>query len=451
MSNFSSYFESNKVRFFAEWREFLSLKSISADPAFYDDCAKCAEWLKGQLVALGVSAQVWSSQSKPIVYGELLGNPKKPVVLFYGHYDVQPVDPLELWTSDPFTPTLRDGRVYARGAQDNKGQLSYFLKALEALKKLGVDLPTIKILIEGEEESGSCAMHAGLAGWGDTLKADILMVCDTTMIVKSVPTITMGLRGNASLELRLHGAHTDLHSGVYGGMVLNPLQALSTLLASAYNPDGSIAIPGFYDGVKPPPEEDRALAHKAPLNVSDVEAMLGVPLTGGERHLSAIERRGFRPTLELNGLGGGYQGAGSKTVIPNFAFAKLTMRLVVGQDPQKTVDTVAEYLLSRAPAGVRAEIIDRSVAGPALQLSTHSELIKKVTKSIKDSFGCEPVFMWEGASIPIVTKLSQTSGAEPLLVGFGLEEDQIHAPNESFSLEQFEMGYRYVTGFLSSL
>ena len=193
------------------------------------------------------------------------------------------------------------------------------------------------------------------------------------------------------------------------------------------------------------------LAHKAPFNVSDVEAMLGVPLTGGERHLSAIERRGFRPTLELNGLGGGYQGAGSKTVIPNFAFAKLTMRLVVGQDPQRTVDTVADYFLSCAPAGVRAEIINRSVAGPALQLSTDSEAVKKVTKSIKESFGCEPVFMWEGASIPIVTKLSQTAGAEPLLVGFGLEEDQIHAPNESFSLEQFEMGYRYVTGFLSSL
>lgn len=398
MTEFVRYFEKHKDRFLLEWKKLLSFKSISTDPAFHEECLRCATWLTEHLQSLGMHAEQWTSESKPLVYGELLGNPGKQVVLFYGHYDVQPVDPLDLWDNDPFTPTLLDGRMYARGAQDNKGQLFYFLKALEALRALGVDLPTVKILIEGEEESGSEAMHAGLDGWHEKLKSDVLVVCDTGMLARNVPTITMGLRGIAAIQVQVHGAQSDLHSGVYGGMVLNPNQALAQLLASAYAKDGSVAIPGFYDDVTGVPEADREMALKAPFDPQHVEAALGVPLAGGECALPPLIRRGFRPTLEINGIGGGYQGVGGKTVIPKYAMAKLTTRLVAGQDPDRVIDLVSNYFISRAPNGVRVEVAERSVGGPALRLSTESPLIKTVSKAIHRALDHDPVF-YVGRSI----------------------------------------------------
>ena len=448
MQSFLDYFSSNRDRFITEWRELLAFKSISADPAFHNDCLECAAWLSRHLEGLGFKTEIWPSDTKPLIYGVLPGNPNRPVILFYGHYDVQPVDPLNLWITPPFEPTLRDGRMYARGAQDNKGQLFYFLKALEALKVTGADLPTIKVIIEGEEECGSEAMHAGLAQWEEPLKSDILMVCDTGVIAAGVPTITMGLRGIAHCELRVHGPRIDLHSGVYGGVVLNPLQALSSILAGLHAPDGSVAVPGFYNGVKAPHAEDRELAAKAPIDTDAISAMLGVSLEGGEHGLHPLERRGFRPTLEINGVGGGYQGAGGKTVIPAYGMAKLSMRLVDGQDPDEILATVVRHLQGAAPKGTRVEIHDESVGGPAIQLSTKSSAIQTASKALRRAFDREPVYIWEGASIPIVTKLAVTAGAQPLLVGFGQEEDMIHAPNESSSLKQFEEGYRYVTSFL---
>lgn len=451
MQSFLDYYSANKDRFVQEWKDLLRFKSLSADPRYQPECVSCAEWLVRHLEGLGFKAELWPSATLPLVYGVLPGNPKKPTVLFYGHYDVQPPDPLDLWESPPFEPTLRDGRIYARGAQDNKGQLFYFLKALEALGAAGADLPTIKVLIEGEEESGSEAMHDGLEGWADALKADVLMVCDTGVIHPGVPTVTMGLRGIVHFEVKVHGPKIDLHSGVYGGVVFNPLQALASVVASLHAADGSVAVPGFYDGVREPSHEDRRLANEAPMDTNEISATLGVPLTGGENGLSAIERRGFRPTLEINGIGGGYQGAGSKTVIPSEGFAKISMRLVEGQDPERTLALVTKHVEGLATEGTRIEILHPVVGGPALQLSVKAPVVQSACQALREAFGREPVFMWEGASIPIVAKLAKRAGADPLLIGFGEEGDMIHAPNESFSLKQFESGYRYVTSFLSRL
>ena len=449
MKKFQEYFSANQERFVSEWKDFLAFKSISADPAYRGDCLACAEWLSKHLGGLGFTSELWPSNTLPLVYGVMPGNPKKPTILFYGHYDVQPVDPLNLWKSPPFEGTIRDGRMYARGAEDNKGQVFYFLKALEALGALGADLPTIKVIIEGEEESGSKAMHVGLPKWREQLKADIMMVCDTGVVQPGVPTITMGLRGIAHCELRVSGPSFDLHSGVYGGVVVNPLKALTTIVASLYRDDGSVAVPGFYDGVKEPIAEDRQLANRGAFDPDVMSELIGVPLVGGEKGFSPVERLGFRPTLELNGIGGGYQGAGGKTIIPSYGFAKFSMRLVDGQDPEKILTSVVKHLEASAPEGVRVEVHDQEVGGEAVQLSVKAPAIQTAKKALVDAFGRDPVFMWLGASIPIITKLAQVSGAQPVLVGFGEEEDMIHAPNESFSLRQFEEGYRYVTSFLS--
>lgn len=445
------YFVAHSDRFISEWKRFLSFKSISADPAYHDDCVACAAWLRSHLEQIGFTASVWPSETKPLVFAERKGNPNKPKVLFYGHYDVQPVDPLELWTSDPFEAQIRDGRMYARGAQDNKGQVFYFIKALEALIASGADLPTIKLLIEGEEESGSEAMHAGLSKWGNELKADILMVCDTATVKLGLPTVTMGLRGIAHCEIRVQGPKVDVHSGMYGGVVLNPLQALAAIVSSLHAPDGSVAVPGFYDGVAELTADERAMVSSAPFNISEMEDFLGASLSGGERRFSPLERRGVRPTLEINGLGGGYQGAGSKTVIPANAMAKLSMRLVRGQDPEKTLAAVVKHVQKVAPEGVRVEVVDCAAVGPALQLSSRSAVLETLKRAMVEEFGVEPAYVWEGASIPIIPLLAETSHAEPLLVGFGLDQDNIHSPNESFSLRQFEEGYRYVTAFLKAV
>ncbi|MFN4896662.1 MAG: dipeptidase [Pseudomonadota bacterium] len=451
MQQFQAYFARHRDRFIEEWREFLSFKSISADPHYQEDCEDCARWLRKHLEGLGFTAQLWSSSTKPLVYAERKGNASKPVVLFYGHYDVQPVDPLELWRSNPFEGSIRDGRMYARGAEDNKGQVFFFCKALEALCSQGVDLPTIKVLIEGEEESGSQALHAGLSSWRDALHADILMVCDTDMLEPGRPAITMGLRGIAHCEVRVHGPAMDIHSGMYGGVVLNPLQALARILASLHNGDGSVAVPGFYEGTHEPTPDETALVTSAQIDLDHMSKHLGVPLRGGENRFGPLARRGLRPTLEINGVGGGYQGAGGKTVIPSYGMAKLSMRLVAGQDPDRVLSAVVKHLESLSAEEARVEVTDLSVGGAALLLPVGSDVAKIAERAIEKAFGVKPVYIWNGASIPIIPALATASGAAPLLVGFGLDEDNIHSPNESFSLRQFEEGFRYVTQFLCEL
>jgi acetylornithine deacetylase/succinyl-diaminopimelate desuccinylase-like protein len=306
-------------------------------------------------------------------------------------------------------------------------------------------------LIEGEEESGSLAMHKGLPEWREALAADILMVSDTGMVDHGRPTITMGLRGIIGCEVQVHGPAIDLHSGIFGGIILNPIHALTKILSGMFNADGSIVIPGFYDGVEPVSSEDKARANAAPIDLDEISKKLGVPLAGGEPALPPMERRGFRPTIEVNGIGGGYQGPGGKTVIPSSAMAKISSRLVAGQDPEATLEKIKRYVRDAAPVGTRVEFATEKIGGKAFRLSVESDAVKKASEAIRREFSCDPVFLWEGASVPIIPELAATSGAEPLLVGFGMEEDAIHSPNESFSLRQLEEGYRYTVSFLKSL
>lgn len=448
MDAIQKYFKANKERFVSEWMEFLRIQSVSADPAYQEQCVACADWVRDHLKALGFTVEVWTTETKPLVYGILPGDPNRPTVLFYGHYDVQPAEPLNLWESPPFEPTLRDGRLYARGAEDNKGQVMYVLKAIEALRATGVSLPTIKVLIEGEEESGSVAMHKGLPQWANALKADVLMVCDTGMVEAGMPTITMGLRGIAGVEFKVHGPAVDLHSGIFGGVVMNPLHVVSKLVSGMFNDDGSIAIPGFLDGVKEPSAEDKDRANSAPINLDQISASLGVPLTGGERNRPPLERRGLRPTIEVNGMGGGHQGVGGKTVIPAEAMVKISTRLVEGQDPQSALDCIKRYFKENCPEGASIEVVAEKLGGSAFGLSVESSVIKTAAEAIRKAFSREPIYLWEGASVPIIPELAKVSGGAPVLVGFGLECDKIHSPNESFSLEQFEDGFRYATSFL---
>lgn len=447
-NEFNTYFEENKERFISEWRELLAFQSISADPEYQSECDRCAGWLRDHLSGIGFEATVWSSATKPLVFAERKGDPTRPVVLFYGHYDVQPADPLDLWKSDPFVGTIRDGRMYARGAQDNKGQLFYFIKALEALISCGAKLPTVKLLIEGEEESASTALSLGLDSWRDQLKADILLVCDTGMLKLGYPAITMGLRGIAGCELRVHGPRMDLHSGIFGGVVANPLHALAKIVASLHNPDGSVAVPGFYDGVADPSVEEQRLVNSVPIDLKEISQFVGADLLGGEGRFTPFERRGLRPTLEINGLGGGYQEAGGKTVIPTHGMAKITMRLVTGQDPNRVLQCLVTHLEGFSDGAIRVEVVDQSVGGAALRLSVESDVVRLVERAVERGFGVKPTYIWEGASIPIIPALAEASSASPVLVGFGLDRDDIHSPNESFSLEQFKQGYTFVQLFL---
>ncbi|MCO6429739.1 MAG: M20/M25/M40 family metallo-hydrolase [Deltaproteobacteria bacterium] len=450
--NLTAYFESNRDRFIEEWKEFLRFKSISTDPKHDQDCIACATWLSKHLEGLGFHSSLVPTPGKPMVHATY-EPPKRsgPAVLFYGHYDVQPVDPIEAWTTPPFEPTIREGRLYARGAQDNKGQTFYVIKALEYLIKCGRLSTPVALLIEGEEEDGSKGITAALPSMGGQLKADILMVCDTGTIVPDCATITMGLRGLITLEIKLSGAAYDLHSGVFGGVAPNPALQMARLVTTLHNRDGSIAVQGYLDGVPPISEEDRKVAHDIPVPLDSLESVIGVPLSGGEENYTAIERRGFRPTIEINGLHSGYGGPGTKTIIPSYAIAKITSRLVAGQEPQRCLDLLIEHVKRHAPKGLKLDIVSKGIGGPAVVVNSASSVIqtaKGVLDRITPKGTC---LMWEGASIPIIPALATTAGAEPLLVGFGLEEDCIHAPNESFSLEQFKRGFHYAAMLLTEL
>lgn len=444
-------FEANRERFMSELSEFLAFKSISTDPAFAEDCARCADWLRKHLQKIGFKAEVIATEGRPLVYAERAGRAGSPVVLYYGHYDVQPVDPLDLWRSDPFRAELRDGRLYARGAQDNKGQTFYVLKALETLIADKSLTNTVKIILEGEEESGSPSIKVKLAELRNKLAADVLMVCDTGTVDANFSAITMGLRGIASFEFRLQGPKYDLHSGVHGGMVRNPAIEMARLLATLHENDGRIAIAGYYDGVPEIDPADRALCNAMPLKLEDYEAQIGAPAAGGELRFTPLERRGFRPTVEVNGLVSGYTGAGGKTIIPSHATAKISLRTVAGQDPARCMQLAIDHLRSRTPIGLRFELVASGVGGAALRLSSKLPLVQRAKSVLDRVTPAGTIFIWEGASIPIVADLAEAAGAEPLIVGFGLEEDSIHAPNESFAIEQFRKGYVYVSELLADL
>lgn len=450
-SDCEDIFDANQCRYVDEWIELLSFASIGTDPECEQDCIDCAQWLATHLENIGFSAQILTTPARPVVYAERAGKAGKPTVLFYGHYDVQPVDPLEEWSNPPFDPVLKDGRVYARGAEDNKGQVLSSLKAMEALIQNDDLDVTIKVIIEGEEECGSVGITHSLPKWADMVKADVLMVADTNTVITGAPTIIMGLRGLIYLTATLHGPSHDLHSGLHGGCAPNPAAEMARLIASLHNDNGSIAVEGFYDMVSEPSERERSLAAAAPFDVAAYEHDTGAPPVAGEKQFSPVERLGFRPSIDITGIHSGFGGKGVKTVIPARAMAKITARLVPNQDSTACLNSIIQHLKDRVPEGMRIEITDEGGVLPGFRLDPDSAIVKKTMSVFAAMSEKEPAFLWEGASIPVVVELARVSGAKLLMVGFGSEEDRIHAPNESYSIDQFKEGFIYTCLMLTSL
>jgi acetylornithine deacetylase/succinyl-diaminopimelate desuccinylase-like protein len=448
---FNEIFEANSERYIEEWKEFLRFPSLGAFEEHKQDCRNCATWVVEQLSTMGLESSILETGHQPAAYAHRPAAPGQKTVLFYGHYDVQPADPLGDWTTPPFEPDLRDGRLYARGAEDNKGQVMYVLKAIETLLQNDALNVGLKILIEGEEECGSQGLNASVDQWHEKLDADILMVCDTGTVRSGIPTITMGLRGVIFMALRLTGPDHDLHSGVHGGVCPNPAQGMAALLASLHDSKGHIAIEGFCDDIIEPSARALELANDIPLNADEYRSDTGAPPVGGERDFTARERIGFRPTIEINGVHSGFGGQGTKTIIPSGAEAKISSRLVPGQDPDRCLDLIRKHLEAHTPPGLQLAIWDCMSAGPGFRLDPDSELISQAHAVLTDLSPHRPAYVWEGASVPIVSALAQAAEAEPLLIGFGHDEDRIHAPNESFSIEQFRQGFLYACLFLSRL
>ena len=433
------------------WKAFLRFPSISSDPTHVADCRACANWLAGQLADMRLNARLIETSGLPIVTAEYEGDPSLPTVLFYGHYDVQPVDPLDAWHSPPFEPTLRDGRLFARGAQDNKGQLAATLTAIRDLIRRDALRVPLKILLDGEEESGSGGITDFLRHPTIPLQGDVLLVTDTGTAPSGAPTIIMGLRGLIHLTVRLTGPDHDLHSGTHGGVAPNPATALAHLLATLHDADGRIAIDGFEDDVTPPTPTEQKMVNAHPLDLNRYRSETGVPTLAGDPRFTPAERLGFRPAIDVNGIAAGYSGPGVKTIIPATAIAKVTARLAAGQDPDRALSVLRAHMEQRIPSGCRLDIPESGVGGPGFRLDPTSALVVKARRVLAALSDIEPVCLWEGASIPVVADLARVTGAEPLLVGFGREQDRAHAPNESYSLDQFRMGVRYASCILQEL
>jgi len=449
LEELSRIFEAESPRFIREWTRLLSFPSISALPDHAADCEACAAWLVAHLCGMGLESRTLATTGHPVVWAQTALRAGCPTVLFYGHYDVQPVDPLGAWQTPPFEPVWRGNRLYARGAEDNKGQLFYFLKALETLLKHDALPVNVKILLDGEEENGSGGLLRLLPDLRERVRADVLMVCDTGMVMSGAPTIIMGLRGLIHLTAVIRGADYDLHSGVHGGVAPNSAQAMAQLAASLHDARGRVAVPGFYDGVRPPSDEEHALALAAGFNEETYRQNTGVLPVGGEAGLAPVDRCGFYPTIEINGMHSGFGGRGSKTIIPAEALLKISARMVAGQSPEACLAAIEAHLRAHVPAGLKLEITEKGVGGPGFRLDHRSLQVAAARDVLREVSGREPVFLWEGASIPIVAALGPMAGAGPLLVGFGREEDHIHAPNESFSLDQFRQGFLYAARILT--
>ncbi|MHB8719135.1 MAG: dipeptidase [Candidatus Dormibacteria bacterium] len=433
--------------FVAELVDFLRIPSISAQPAHAADVRRSAEHLAAAWVAAGVPAvEIVETGGHPAVYGELLVDPSLPTVLVYGHHDVQPVDPLGEWVSPPFEPTIRDGRLYARGAVDDKGQVWMHVKAVEAHLRTRGTLPVnLRVLVEGEEEIGSAHFEELVAALGDRLTADVAVISDTGIFARGTPSLTVGLRGLAGVEVTVRGPALDLHSGIFGGAVQNPLEALARMLASLRDPqNGRVTVPGFYDDVIEPTPEERAAYASLPFDEAEWRRTAGgISEAVGEAGYTVLEQRWVRPTLEINGMWGGYQGEGSKTIIPAAAHAKITCRLVPRQRPADIAAKVAEALRAATPPGVESEVVAKSGGNPVVTPADHPA-VRAAARAMAAVMGKAPVIIREGGSIPPVEVFQRVLGIPAVLVGTGLPDDQIHAPNEKFDLDHFAMGVRIV-------
>ena len=442
----------------SEYFELLRYESVGADPSHLRDCVSCASWLRKWLGALGFSAElVYPKQEPggalppPVVFAERKGGEAAATVLVYGHYDVQPADPVSEWNTPPFEPTMKDGRVYCRGANDDKGQTFALLCGMrDYLAAEGPKL-NIKIVLDGQEESGSGALMALAPEMRRRLAADVLLVCDTSAAPSMRPAIVAGLRGVAHFTLRLTGPNRDLHSGEYGGIAPNPAQGMAELLASLHHPDGSIAVAGFRDGIEPPTHEETSAAEAGTPSEEECAADIGCETAGGQMGKTIAQRVSFEPTIEVNGIHAGYGGPGAKTVIPCEAVAKISMRLVPGQSPRGAFAAVRTHLDDRCPKGMKVSFEDVNPGTPAFRLPLASPVFRLASHVLSEMDGRGALFQWDGASIPVLSVLREASGAAPLVVGWGQAQDRIHSPNESYSVEQFDRAREWGRRILEAL
>ncbi|HZH95330.1 MAG TPA: dipeptidase [Flavisolibacter sp.] len=447
MQVWKDYQEKNKDRFLEEMLELLRIPSVSAKSEHKEDMKRCADAVRQRLMDAGADrAEVMQTAGHPVVYGEKLIDPSKPTVLVYGHYDVQPAEPLELWHSGPFEPVIKDGKVYARGSADDKGQFYMHVKALETLVKTNTLQTNIKFLIEGEEEVGSPNLGKFVGENKNLLKADVILISDSAMLSFENPSLDVGVRGLSYIEVEVTGPNRDLHSGIYGGAVANPITILSKMIASCYDENNHITIPGFYDGVVEATPEERALMAKAPYDEDAYMQDLGVRELWGENGFTNGERTGIRPTLEINGIWGGYTGEGAKTVLPSKATAKISARLVPNQSSVKITEMLLAHFKSIAPASVTVNAFEHH-GGEAYMTPIDSKAYQAASKAVAATFGKEPIPVRGGGSIPICSILERELGIKIVFMGFGLDSDNLHSPNEKYNIENYYKGIETIPYF----
>ncbi|MEY3921774.1 MAG: hypothetical protein RL634_1535 [Bacteroidota bacterium] len=442
-----AYLEKNKERFLNELMQLLRIPSISADSNYKKDMVNCAEAVKESLLNAGADrVEIFETKGHPIVYGEKMVDPKLPTVLVYGHYDVQPTDPLELWETKPFEPAIRDGKIFARGACDDKGQFFMHVKALELMNKNDALKTNIKYCIEGEEEIGSPNLATFVTEHKKLLAADVILISDTAMISLENPSIASGMRGLSYIEVEVTGPNRDLHSGVYGGAVANPATVLAKMIASCHDENNHITIPGFYDDVLEATAAERAMLAKAPLDEKEYKEDLGINALYGEKGYTTKERTGIRPTLEVNGIWGGYTGEGSKTVLPSKATAKISARLVPNQSSKKITSLLLNHFQKITPAGVTVKATEHHGGEPYLT-PLDSIAYQAASKAIEKTFGKEPIPVREGGSIPICSLFEKELGVKIVFMGFGLDSDNLHSPNEKYDIANYYKGIETIPYF----
>ena len=441
------YLDKNKDRFLNEMLDLLRIPSVSAKSEHKADMQKCAELVRQRLLDAGCDkAEVMTTDGHPAVFGEKIIDSSKPTVLVYGHYDVQPAEPLELWHSGPFEPTIKDGKVYARGSADDKGQFYMHVKALETMVKTKTMSTNIKFLIEGEEEVGSPNLGKFVDQNKDLLKADVILISDSAMFSMETPSLDVGVRGLSYIEVEVTGPNRDLHSGTYGGAVGNPITILAEMIARCFDKKNHITIPGFYDDVAQPTKEEKRLLKKAPFNAQAYKDELGVKELWGEKGFTTPERTGIRPTLEVNGIWGGYQGEGAKTVLPSKATAKISARLVPNQSSKKITELLLNYFTTIAPACVTVKAFEHH-GGEAYLTPLDSKGYQAASRAVKKTFGKPPIPVRGGGSIPICSILEKELGVKIIFMGFGLDSDNLHSPNEKFNIENYYRGIETIPYF----
>jgi len=440
VSDVSTYIQNNRQRYVDELVELLKFPSVSADSAHKSDIEKCADYLTAHFKSLGLEARKMETGGHPLVYAEWLGAPRQPTVMIYGHYDVQPPDPLNLWESPPFQPEIRNGKLFARGSSDNKGQFYAHVKGIEAHLKQNQKLPVnVKLLIEGEEEISSRHLEDFIRKNAEMLKADVVIVSDSAMAGPNQPAITYGLRGLAYLEVRVDGPNRDLHSGAYGGSVANPAEVLAKILARCKDDKGRVQVPGFYDDVLAVDQRERDLMNKVPFSDEADRENLGVPAHFGEEGFSTLERRWARPTFEINGIFGGYMGEGPKTVLPAWAGAKVSMRLVPNQNPEKIADLFEKFIETLKPTTAKVTVKRYEGAFPSV-VPIVGPYVEAATRAVTRGFGKAPLFTREGGTIPVVSTFKKVLGIDTILIGYGQNDDNLHSPNEKYTLDDYQKG-----------